>query len=147
VSELCNFGSKSSCGAGFGAHCSSLWGTLNICASLTTDCSDQRRIDMYNTLVGYNEILERVTAEYVEIPAGSPSATGAVKAPDHQLKFGIGSFYYQFSSGDVSCCDCFHPADGAQAKLAEFSWNGLQCSAAIPCCGPSSDPLTSATCG
>ena len=146
ISELCNFGSKSSCGAGFGAHCSSAWGTFNICESLTTDCSDQRRIDMYNTLVGYNEVLERVTGEYAAIPTGGLSATGAVKAPDVQLKFGIGSFNYQFSSADISCCDCFHPADGAHAKLAEFSWNGLQCSPTIPCCAASGDPLTNASC-
>src|SRR2546429_295018 len=147
ISELCNFTSKSSCGAGFGAHCSSVWGTFNICESLTTDCSDQRRIDMYNTLVGYNEVLEGVTAEYAAISTGGLSATGAVKAPDVQLKFGIGSFNYQFSSADISCCDCFHPADGAHAKLAEFSWNGLQCSPTIPCCAASGDPLTNATCG
>src|SRR5437773_2203290 len=146
ISELCNFTSKSSCGAGFGAHCSSVWGTFNICESLTTDCSDQRRIDMYNTLVGYNEVLERVTGEYAAIPTGGLSATGAVKAPDVQLKFGIGSFNYQFSSADISCCDCFHPADGAHAKLAEFSWNGLQCSPTIPCCAASGDPLTNASC-
>src|SRR5205809_1047190 len=146
ISELCNFGSKSSCGAGFGAHCSSAWGTFNICESLTTDCSDQRRIDMYNTLVGYNEVLERVSGEYAAIATGGLSATGAVKAPDVQLKFGIGSFNYQFSSADISCCDCFHPADGAHAKLAEFSWNGLQCSPTIPCCAASGDPLTNASC-
>src|SRR5438094_2331660 len=146
ISELCNFTAKSSCGAGLGAHCSSVWGTFNICESLTTDCSDQRRIDMYNTLVGYNEVLERVTGEYAAIPTGGLSATGAVKAPDVQLKFGIGSFNYQFSSADISCCDCFHPADGAHAKLAEFSWNGLQCSPTIPCCAASGDPLTNASC-
>ena len=63
VSELCNFTGKSGCGlAGFGS-CQDVWGLVNICASLTTDCSDTRRIDAYNTAVGYNEILQRVTSE------------------------------------------------------------------------------------
>ena len=61
--------------------------TGSICASLTTDCSDQRRIDMYNTLLAYNAILARVTAEYAAIPAGGTSATGAVKAADVDLKY------------------------------------------------------------
>jgi cysteine-rich repeat protein len=148
VSELCNFGSKSTCGVlGIGGNCSNIWGVLNICASLTTDCSNQRRIDMYDTLVGYNEILERVTNEYAALPSGGISATGAVKAPDVQIRFGGGSFNYKFSSGDVSCCDCFHPDDAGQAKLAQFTWDGLQCTPASPCCAPSADPLTNATCG
>jgi len=47
-----------------------VWGLVDICASLTVDCSNQRRIDAYNTALGYNEILERVTNEYAAIPVG-----------------------------------------------------------------------------
>jgi cysteine-rich repeat protein len=154
ASELCNFGSKSACGiAGLGGSCQTLWRTLDIvfgsggvCASLTTDCSDQRRIDMYNTLVGYNAILESVTAEYAAIPSGGLSATGGVKAPDVQMRFERSPFYYQFASNDVSCCDCFHPSDLGQQKLAEASWSGVQCSTTVPCCATSGDPLVDAKC-
>jgi cysteine-rich repeat protein len=146
VSELCNFGSKSACGlAGLGS-CNTVWGLFPICQSLTDDCSNQRRIDAYNTAVGYNEILERVTAEYAAIPIGGPSATGAVKAPDVRIRYSEGAFFYKFSSGDVSCCDCFHPSDQGQSKIAQFGWDGLQCSASSQCCGTSGDPLTDARC-
>jgi cysteine-rich repeat protein len=156
VSELCNFQSKDGCGPTLGLNCSSIWGTAGfledvfgtggVCASLTSDCSSQRRIDMYQTLVGYNAILEAVTAEYAAIPAGGTSATGAVKAADVHLRYGDGSFYYKLSSSDLSCCDCFHPADSGQAKLAEFAWNGMQCSPSNPCCADTGVPLTDARC-
>ncbi|MCC6849632.1 MAG: hypothetical protein IT294_14105 [Deltaproteobacteria bacterium] len=153
ISELCNFGSKNSCGLGFGTNCSFFWGTLTtifgaggVCSSLTDDCSNQRRIDMYDTTVAYNAILESVTAEYAAIPAGGASATGAVKASDVGLRFAEAPFHYKFASGDISCCDCFHPASSGQAKLAEGTYAGIQCSAANPCCAPSADPLVNATC-
>ncbi len=147
VSELCNLSAKGACGVGTGFTCSELWHESDVtCASLTTDCSEQRIIDMYNTLLGYNEILARVTAEYAAIPAGGSSATGAVKAADVALKYTQGSFFMDFQSNDLSCCDCFHPADQGQAKLAQFAWDGLQCSPSTPCCATSGDPLTDATC-
>ncbi len=156
VSELCNLRSKSSCGLGFGASCGSVWrnlgmlegvfGTGGICASLTYDCSDERRIDMYNTLLGYNEILERVSAEYAAIPAGGSSANGAVKATGVGIKFAEGTFRFRFDSAALSCCDCFHPSDQGQAQLAAFAWDGFQCGAATPCCATSGDPLTDANC-
>ena len=153
VSALCNFGSKSSCGAGsvFGS-CTNLWQGLafingnGVCRSLTADCSNARRIDMYNTTVAYNEILKRVAAEYAAIPAGGVSATGAVKATDVGIRYVEAPFNYKFAAAEISCCDCFHPADAGQAKLAEGTWAGLQCSAATPCCAASADPLTNATC-
>lgn len=156
VSQLCNLQNKNGCGLTFGLDCDVVWqltglvedvfGSGGICASLTSDCSNQRRLDMYNTLVGYNEILERVTNEYAAIPAGGMSATGAVKEQDVVIRYGEGSFYYKIQSNDLSCCDCFHPSDLGQAKLAEFGWNGLQCSSSTPCCGVSGDPLTDAKC-
>lgn len=156
ISQLCNLGGKNGCGPTFGANCSVIWqiaglaedafGSGGICASLTSDCSNQRRIDMYNTVVGYNEVLQRVTAEYAAIPIGGTSATGAVKASDVAIRYGDGTFFYKVEDADLSCCDCFHPSDLGQSKLAEFAWNGLQCSSANPCCGPSADPLTNARC-
>ncbi len=153
ISELCNFGSKSTCGIGsiFGS-CSSLWQNLSIffgsgvCRSMTDDCSNTRRIDMYNTVVGYNEILARVTAEYAAIPAGGASATGAVKAADVGVRYVEAPFYYKFAASEVSCCDCFHPDDVGQSKLAEGTYAGMQCTPSTPCCGPSTDPLVNATC-
>jgi len=158
VSQLCNFESKNGCGISFGLPCDTIWGLGSlvldifgsgggICASLTKDCSSQRRIDMYNTLLGYNEVLERVANEYAAIPVGGQSATGAVRASDVAIGYFEGSFYYKFASNDVSCCDCFHPSDAGQSRLADFAWNGLECSTSVQCCGQTSDPLAGATCG
>ena len=148
VSELCNFESTDGCGLTFGLPCGAVWRLpfVQLCRSLTEDCSNQRRIDMYETLRRYNEILERVTGEYAAIPTGGRSATGAVKAADVALRFSIAPFQYRFRRGDVSCCDCFHPSDRGQALLAEASWNGLECSAETPCCAATDDPLVDARC-
>jgi hypothetical protein len=123
-----------------------LFGASGVCHSLTADCSNTRRIDMYNTTVAYNAILAAVDGEYAAIPAGGTSATGAVKATDVGLRYVEAPFHYKFSSGDISCCDCFHPANSGQAKLAEGTYAGVQCSAADPCCAPSADPLANALC-
>jgi cysteine-rich repeat protein len=156
ISQLCNLSGKNGCGATFGANCGDVWqiaglaedafGSGGICASLTTDCSNQRRIDMYNTLLVYNEILERVTGEYAAIPVAGTSATGAVKAADVEIRYGAGTFYYRFLSDDLSCCDCFHPSDLGHSKLAELGWNGMMCTGGTPCCGTSGNALTDARC-
>ncbi len=146
VSELCNFTGKSGCGITLGLPCSSVWGLVDICASLTKDCSNQRRIDAYLTALAYNQILEVVTAEYAAISTGGMSLTGAVKAPDVAIRYSEGAFFFKFASADVSCCDCFHPSDLGQSKMAQFGWDGLQCSGTTPCCGTSGDPLTDAMC-
>jgi len=156
ISQLCNLSSKNSCGLGLGISCNSLWrtlgavngvfGTNGVCLSLTDDCSDQRRVDMYNTLAGYNEVLSRVSAEYAAIPVGGTSATGATKASDVVLRFRDGTFDVKLSSSDLSCCDCFHPSDQGHQKLARFAWDGFQCSDSSPCCSTSGVALTDATC-
>ncbi len=149
VSALCNLGTKNACGAGaiFGS-CYNLWasGPVPICKSLTTDCSAERQLDMYNTLVGYNAILQRVTREYGRIRTGRASTTAAVKAKNVRLRFGKGSFYGAFTEQDLSCCDCFHPSLFGQARLALGAWVGFKCSKATPCCGRSSDKLAEAQC-
>src|SRR5581483_4978999 len=148
ASELCNFESMDGCGVTLGLPCSTVWGQpfVDICRSLTDDCSSQRRIDMYETLVRYNAILDSVTEEYAGIPIGGSSATGAVKAPGVEMRFSLGPFQYKFQAADVSCCDCFHPSDHGQAILAEAGWNGYACSAATPCCAESGDVLKDARC-
>lgn len=156
ISQLCNFTGKNSCGLGFGLSCNNVWQTLGaannvfgsagVCLSLTSDCSSQRRIDMFQTLVGYNEILSRVTAEYAALPAGGTSATGATKAADVEIRYRDGSFDIRLSSSDLSCCDCFHPSDAGHQKLAQYAWDGFQCSASAPCCAPSGTALGDANC-
>jgi lysophospholipase L1-like esterase len=148
VSELCNFEQMNGCGLTFGLSCDAVWSLpfVDICRSLTEDCSNQRRIDMYETLVGYNEILAAVTDEYAALPAGTRSPTGAVKADDVVLRFNPAPFQYKFRPGDVSCCDCFHPSDQAHALLSEVAWNGLECSPETPCCAETGDPLVDASC-
>src|SRR5438046_1347941 len=79
-------------GLGSGLQCDAVWALGGICSSLTADCSNQRRIDMYNTLVGYNEILERVTNEYAAL---SPGGCNPPKASDVQIRFENGTFYYK----------------------------------------------------
>ncbi len=155
VSQLCNFESKSGCGISFGLPCDVIWGLgsiignifgSGICSSLTSDCSNQRQIDMYQTLVGYNEILERVTSEYAAIPVGGVSTTGALKAANVEIRYFDGTFYYKFESNDVSCCDCFHPSDQAQSLLSAFAWDGLECGPNVHCCGQTFDDLQAARC-
>lgn len=148
ASELCNFEGMSGCGLTFGLPCGSVWSLpfVDICRSLTDDCSDQRRIDMYETLLVYNQILMDVSDEYALIPTGGISGGGAVKASDVHIRFSVGPFYYKFISGDVSCCDCFHPSDQGQAIITDSAWNGLTCSPSTPCCADTGDSLTDARC-
>jgi hypothetical protein len=101
---------------------------------------------MYNTIVAYNGVLRRVTAEYAAIPEGSRSSTGAVKASDVLIRFTEASFYAKFNEDYVSCCDCFHPNLDGQSVVAATLWDGLQCSRENPCCATTGDPLTDATC-
>jgi cysteine-rich repeat protein len=156
ISQLCNFEEKDGCGPLFAVECKDLWGTGGlledvfgsggVCTSLTSDCSDQRRIDMYETLVAYNEVLSRVSAEYAAVAAGGASATGAVKADNVAVRYVDATFRYRLQDDDLSCCDCFHPSDVGQRKLARFTWNGIECSDDNPCCAESDNPLTSARC-
>ena len=69
-----------------------------------------------------------------------------MKATNVGVRYVEGPFHYRFASADISCCDCFHPANSGQQKLAEGTYVGLQCSPTTPCCGQSADPLVNATC-
>jgi lysophospholipase L1-like esterase len=149
LSVLCNVGNKQNCALRplLMPPCSEFWAVTGaVCASLTKDCSDQRKIDMYNTTVTYNEILSRVTVEYAAIPEGGRSRTGALKARDVLIRFIEGSFYFKFAEEHISCCDCFHPNLTGQAAAATGLWYGFQCSAEAPCCADTGDPLMDATC-
>jgi len=44
-----------------------------------------------------------------------------VKATDVGIRYVEAPFHYKFASADISCCDCFHPAAGGQARLAQVS--------------------------
>jgi hypothetical protein len=101
---------------------------------------------MLATLRAYNDILDRVTAEYDAIPAGGTSATGAVKAADVELRYSAAPFHLRLTTGDISGCDCIHPSDQLQAKIADVAWSGLHCSASNPCCGDSGDAVDDAAC-
>ncbi len=153
VSQLCNFGSKANCQL-FG-NCSLLWATANICGSLTTDCSNTRVIDAYNTMKAYREVLKRVTADYSAIPDGGNSPVvmiggemvgGATKAVGNHLVYSDAPWFYKFSADQISCCDCFHPSALGQDTLARFAKDGLSCSKTAPCCRETGDPLTDAKC-
>jgi hypothetical protein len=145
-SQICNFGTMALCGSGGATTCTEYWPSFPAFQSLLHDCSAQRRIDAYQTLAGYDVIIAQVTAEYAAIPPGGTSANGAVKAADVQLMHTDAPSHLKLTAGDLSCCDCVHPSDQLQEKLADIAWRGLQCSAAMPCCADTGDPLDDATC-
>ena len=153
VSQLCNFGSKTNCQ--LGGSCSFLWGLVNICGPLTSDCSNTRIIDTYNTMRAYREILKRVTAEYSLIPDGGVSPTvmiggqmvgGGVKAAGTHFMYSDAPWAYKFNADQMSCCDCFHPSQMGQNTLARMMKDGLACSKTNPCCKETGDPLTDGKC-
>jgi hypothetical protein len=153
VSQLCNFGSKTNCQ--LSGSCSFLWGLVNICASVTKDCSDTRIIDGYNTMKGFRDILKRVTEEYAAIPIGGSSQVlviggqtvgGAIKASGTDLIYSDAAWNYKFNSNQLSCCDCFHPSPTGQNSLARFAKVGLTCNRLNPCCKETGDALTDGKC-
>lgn len=154
VSQLCNLGSKSNCQ--IGGTCQTLWGLVNICGSLTRDCSTTRIVDNYTIMKAFREILMRVTEEYAAIPVGgtSPIVTiggqmvgGAIKAAGTDFIYSDAPWVYRFNSAELSCCDCFHPSGFGQNTLAKLMKEGLQCSFLQPCCKETGDDLTDGKCG
>ena len=132
VSQLCNFGSKSNCQ--IAGTCQFLWGAVNICGSLTTNCSDARIIDTYTTMKAYRDIIRRVTAEYAMIVdnglspvvmIGGQIVGGSVKAPGTIFQYSDAAWMYKFSAGQISCCDCFHPSQTGQNTLGKMMKDGL----------------------
>jgi hypothetical protein len=171
VSQLCNHEEKESCVLDLGPlpfnlSCGDVWQTVSdngkpfgfghgICGSLTEDCSDQRITDAYETAKAYHDILENVTAEYVNIAVGAPSPTvtiggqtvgGALKAESVSLTFSNAPWLYKFQSKQISCCDCFHPSRPGQDAIARILFDGVTCSSSDVCCGDSKDTLTQALC-
>lgn len=153
VSQLCNHGSKANCQL-FGS-CSLLWGVVNICGSLTRDCSNTRVIDSFNTMSEYRDIIRAVTAEYDAVRPGQTSPIvmiggqtvgGAVKAAGTTFVHSDAPWFYRFSSNQLSCCDCFHPSAAGQDALAKLMKSGLQCSRLNPCCKDTGDPLNDGKC-
>jgi GDSL-like lipase/acylhydrolase family protein len=170
VSQLCNHEKEDSCVVDLGSlptpSCGDLWDTISdigkpfglghgICGSLTKDCSDQRITDAYETAKAYHDILENVTAEYVNIAVGAPSPTvtiggqtvgGALKAENVSLAFSNAPWLYKFQYKQISCCDCFHPSRTGQDAIARILFDGVTCSSSDVCCGDSGDTLTQALC-
>ncbi len=153
VSQLCNFGSKTNCQV-FGT-CQFLWGNVNICGSLTRDCSSTRIVDTYTTMKAYHDILKKVTEEYAVIRDGGRSPVvmiggqivgGGIKTPDTEFVYSDVPWFYKFKSEQISCCDCFHPSGLGQNALATLLKNGLTCSRANPCCKDTGDPLADGKC-
>ncbi len=153
VSQLCNFGSKTNCQL-FGS-CQFLWGVVNICGSLTRDCSSTRIADAYTTLKTYHDIIKRVTEEYAVIREGGVSPVvmiggqivgGGVKAFGTVFTYSDGPWFYRFSSAQISCCDCFHPSGLGQDTLARLLKNGLSCTRLNPCCKDTGDALQDGKC-
>ncbi len=153
VSQLCNFGSKSNCQL-FG-NCQFLWGVVNICGSLTRDCSTTRVADAYTTMKNYRDIIKKVTEEYAAVRTGGRSPVvmvggqivgGGLKSPGTVFAYSDVPWFYRFSSSQISCCDCFHPSGLGQDALAKLLKNGLSCTRANPCCKDTGDPLADGKC-
>ena len=153
VSQLCNHGSKSNCQ--IGGSCQFLWSFVNICGSLTRDCSNTRVVDAYQTVKGYRDIIKRVTLEYAAIPPGGMSQIvmiggaavgGATRAEGTTFVHTDAAWFYRFRADQLSCCDCFHPSATGQDALGRLMKNGLACSHLNPCCKDTGDPLTDGLC-
>jgi len=153
VSQLCNFGNKSSCQAP--ASCQFLWGNVSICASLTRDCSATRIADSYTALKTYRDILRTVTVQYAAIPdfgtspvvfIGGQTVGGGVKAPGTTFVHTDAPWYYRFNSSQISCCDCFHPSGTGQDTLGRIIKDGFICSRNTPCCLDTGDALVDGKC-
>jgi hypothetical protein len=153
VSQLCNFGTKSNCQ--IGSSCQFLWGNINICPSLTRDCSSARIMDTYTAMKSYHDIIKRVTEEYGTIRDGGRSPVvmiggqivgGGVKAFGTVFAYSDVPWFYRFSSAQISCCDCFHPSGLGQDVLARLLKNGLFCTRANPCCKDTGDTLADGKC-
>lgn len=153
LSQLCNFGSKTNCQ--IGGTCQFLWGFANICGTLTTNCSNTRIIDSYQTVKSYRDIIKRVTAEYAAIPNGGTSPVvmiggalvgGGTRAAGTTFVHTDAPWIYKFRSDQLSCCDCFHPSLVGQDTLGRLAKTGLACSRIHPCCKDTGDPLTDGLC-
>jgi hypothetical protein len=153
VSLLCTHGGKGLCVPG--GSCQDFWKAAvttqlpderGICGSLTADCSDARVAAAYQTAKAYRDILAAVAAEYAAVPQGATTVGGAVKASGVEIVFSDAAWRGRFDSGDVSCCDCFHPSVSGQDRLARVLMEGLTCGNGDVCCADTGDPLLDGRC-
>lgn len=153
VSQLCNFGTKSSCQVP--ASCQFLWSNVSICTSLTKDCSPARIADTYTTMKAYRDILKSVSAEYALIPDGGTSRAiliggemvgGSTKAAGVNFIYSDAAWFYRFKAEQLSCCDCFHPSAVGQDTLGRIFKNGLACTPIQACCRDTGDALVDGKC-
>jgi len=72
--------------------------------------SDADREYAQSRNIAFNSILQRVTSEY--------------EAADsrHHYLFSNVLFQYEFTEGDISDLDCFHPSAQGQKAIAEMTW-------------------------
>jgi lysophospholipase L1-like esterase len=96
--------------------CEVLWATSLIglfpCGTMLNPLnSEADRLYTRGRNIAFNNILERVTAEY------------NTNDLHHYYYFTNLPFVYPFTEGDVSNLDCFHPSGQGQKNLSRESWN------------------------
>jgi hypothetical protein len=164
VSQLCNHAGKRNCQTF--TSCGDLWRTAafaglffgqrsGICGSMTSSCADGRIADAYRSAKIYRDILMRVTHEYAAIPPGDPSRIvvvggqtvgGGFKADAVTIAYSDVPWRYRFTSGELSCCDCYHPSVAGQNATSAFLFNGLRCTPERPCCADTGDAVADGKC-
>ena len=82
------------------------WRSFGICQSMLSEANDEAtRLRVRAQEMDYNRVLAEVCAAYARCRWD-----------------GGATFGFQFSAGDVSPIDYFHPSVGGQAKLAAVTW-------------------------
>ena len=72
--------------------------------------SEADRLATRTRIIGFNEILRRVTEEFNN------------SDPNHYYIYTDEVFKYKFGESDVSDIDCFHPSATGQRDLSEITW-------------------------
>jgi hypothetical protein len=144
VSLLCTHGSKDLCIPA--VNCDDFWEAAveteipderGVCGSLTADCSDERIGSAYVIEKAYRDVLAAVAAEY----QGS-----VTKAAGVEVVFSDAAWRGKFDDSDLSCCDCFHPSDSGQDRLARVLFEGYACGTNDVCCADTGDPVQDGKC-
>lgn len=164
VSQLCNHGGKTNCQ--IFTPCQDLWSLVaytgwifgqanGICGSLTVSCSSTRVRHAYDTARAFRDVLARVSAEYANVPPGSPSRVvriggqwvgGAGKAIGVTVAYSDAPWRYRFTAGQLNCCDCFHPSPSGQNAAARVLYQGFTCTPSEPCCRDTGDSYRDGRC-
>ena len=96
-------------------NCKVLWALTVVgfpCGSMLSPFnSEADRLYVQSRNIGYNHILEEVTAQK------------AAQHPGKFLSFTNTSFTYPFTESDISNIDCYHPSWRGQKTLSKRIWN------------------------